>query len=228
MYTMRATLFFILLSMTIGYSQNLPSDMPTDQGSDVMALDILDAVHKDYHSVDSHRFDFSIGMEYPEHEGENFNGTLIQKGEQFSLDVKDRKIISDNTTVWVYHKKRNEVEINDAEPGDTGDIMTPSKIIDLYKSDDYIFVISNYIFEKGEDVTQIECKPTDRASEYSKIRLTIADKSKAIRRVKVFYKDGTRMTMILDKHQKGYSTDAATFGFDESQHEGVHVEDLRF
>lgn len=217
---MRATILFLLLSFCYGYAQDL--------NSDEKALDILEYIHDDYYSYDSHRFDFNVAIEYPEHEGENFEGSLIQKGDNFALDIKDRQIISDNTTVWVYHKKRNEVEINDAEPDDTSDILTPSAIIDLYTSDDYVFVISNYIFEKGENVTQIECKPTDRESEYSKIRLTVSDKSQAIRRIKVFYKDGTRMTMTLDKHEKDYATTAATFSFDESQYPGVYKEDLRF
>ncbi len=196
--------------------------------SDQEALDKLEVIYNEYNAHAAHRFDFNISLEYPEREGEKFSGSLIEEDNKFVLDSEDRLIINDETTVWVYHKERNEVEITDAEEGEDSGFMKPQDIFDLYTSDDYIFAISNYFFEQGQNCTQIECKPLDRNSEYGKIRLTLGDKSKSILRAQVFYKNGTRLKMDLKDHIKGYDVSSSTFTFDEGQYEGVHVEDLRF
>ena len=82
--------------------------------------------------------------------------------------------------------------------------------------------------ENGQNCTQIECKPLDRNSEYSKIRLTIGDKSNSILNAQIFNKNGTRLKIDLKDHIKGYDITSTTFTFDEGVHEGIHVEDLRF
>ncbi len=199
-----------------------------DEGSDAKALELLQSLQQDYESYEAHLFDFTIKMELPEQSDEIINGTLLQKGEMFNLDVSDRLIINDTETVWVYLKDRNELQINDADFEDEENVMSPSYLFDLYQSDDYLFAISAHTYEEGQAVTQIECKPLDPESEYSKLRLTIEDKTKRVKRVKLFNKDGSRMTMTVDKHDKGVKIDGGTFGFDQADYEGLTVEDLRF
>ena len=91
-----------------------------------------------------------------------------------------------------------------------------------------MFAVSNSDYEEGKPITQIECKPIDDESEYSKLRLTIEDGTNRIKRVKLFYKDGSRMSMNILQHTKGYVVNDADFIFDASKHEGVTEEDLRF
>ena len=196
--------------------------------SDEAALKILESIQKEYESYVSHKFDFDVLMEYPGQEGEQMKGSLMQKGDMFNLDVSDRNIISDMETVWVYLKDRNTVEINDADFEDETNIMSPSYLFDLYHSDEYVFAVSSNSYEEGKAITQIECKPKDDESEYSKLRLTIEDKSNDVKRVKLFYKDGSRMTMKILAHAKGYAVTDSDFSFDPSKYEGIIEEDLRF
>jgi len=207
---------------------HISSNAQATEVSDKEALDKLEAIYNEYNAHKAHKFDFDITIEYPEREGEKYSGSLIEEKNKFVLDSEDRQIINDGSTVWVYYKERNEVEINDAEEGEDSGFMKPADIFDLYKSDEYIFAISNYFFENGQNCTQIECKPLDRNSEYGKIRLTISDKTNSLLRAQVFYKNGTRLKMALTEHIKGYDITSTTFKFDESTYEGIHVEDLRF
>jgi len=196
--------------------------------SDPKAIELLESIKHDFESYKAHKFDFTIDIEYPAHEGQKMSGSLIQSGDNFVLDVDERKIISDNKSVWVYLKERNEVQINDADFEEGDELMKPSDLFKLYNSRKYVFAITNYTKEAGEAITQLECKPLDEDSEYSKIRITAADKSKEIKRMKIFFKDGSRMTMSVTSQTKDFEPEAGTFSFDAKNHEGVLVEDLRF
>ena len=222
---MRLLIFLFTFSSFSLSAQIAKADI---EKSDAQALSILEKMKTDYDSYLSHRFNFDVEIEYAEHEGENFSGSLIQAGDKFSLDLKDRNIISDTEIVWVYLKDRNELQINDAEFDEDSDLMTPSDIFNLYNSDKFVFAISHNGQENGKAITQIECKSLDKDSEYSKIRLTISDSDFKPLRAKLFYKDGTRLTMKVVDHEKGFTTTASTFTFDESKYEGIMVEDLRF
>jgi outer membrane lipoprotein-sorting protein len=218
---MRILLFVLLITHYSVNSQNT-------EVSDVEALELLENIHTEYQSYDTHRFVFDMTVKYPEKEGDSYSGTLIQGGDKFSLDMEDRQIISDTETIWVFHKNRNEVELNDADFGEDSGILTPSDIFQLYKSDKYLFAIGNYVTVNGHSGTEIECKPLDRNSEYSKIRLVVSQKTKSMASAILFYKDGSRLTMDLKEHNKGYTVTDAHFTFDASLHPGVTIEDLRF
>lgn len=218
---MRILLFVLFITHYTANSQ-------ISEVSDVEALELLENIHTEYQSYDTHRFVFDMTIKYPEKEGDSYSGTLIQGGDKFSLDMGDRQIISDTETIWVFHKNRNEVELNDADFGEDSGILTPSDIFQLYKSDKYLFALGNYVTVNGQGATEVECKPLDRNSEYSKIRLIVSQKTNTIASAKLFYKDGSRLIMDLKEHNKGYTVTASNFTFDENLHPGVTIEDLRF
>ena len=196
--------------------------------SDPQAMDILSKISKRYKEKTAHKIDFSLEIELPAQGKETQKGMLLQQGENFSLDMDGRTIISDGETVWMYMADLNEVQINDADFDDEGEFTTPSDIFDLHNSGDYVFAVSNQFEEEGVAITQIEGKPLDEESDYSKMRLTVINKGLGVKRLKIFSKDGSRFTMNILKHNDGWSPPVGTFSFDASKYEGVHVEDLRF
>ena len=218
-------IFIILLLATISLSAQ--SEYNKNEDSDPKAIAIIEDVKKDFESHTAHKFDFSLDIEYPGHEGEKMEGYLIQSGEKFVLDLDTRKIISDNESVWVYLKERNEVQINDADFDET-ELMKPSDLFKLYNSGDFVFALSFVGQENGQTVNQIECKPLDSDSEYSKLRITLSERDNDLKRMKIFFKDGSRMTMSINDHEAGYATSDGTFGFKKSEYKDVVVEDLRF
>jgi len=219
-------LFSCLILILILQSVNAQSSY-TDN-SDPEAIKILDVIHEDYNRYDAHKIDFDIIIELPGQGKEVQQGSLIQAGEKFVLDMPEQHIISDNTTAWVHLKSINEVQINDANFDEDDEFLSPSNLMKLHHSDKYIFALFNKFSENGVQVTQIECKPIDSDSEFSKIRLTINEKTKFLVRVKVFSKDGSRYTMNINNHKKNYSVNAKTFSFDENNYKGAMIEDLRF
>lgn len=219
-----------LLSLVLCSSNLVLCQSPGDNNelSDQQALNILESIMDDYESHSSHQISFDLKIELPGESSQTKKGSLIQSGEKFELDIDDKLIISDNETVWLYLKEDNEVQINDADFGEDGEYMSPNTIFNLYKSDEFIFAIFQQSYENAKAVTQIECKPRDPDSEYSKMRLTVEDQSKSVKRFKIFSKDGSRYTMILNSHKKNVKLDEGTFRFDPGQYEDIIVEDLRF
>ncbi len=196
--------------------------------SDKEALVILEAIQSDYDSYNSHLIEFGIVVEFPGEAPQKQKGKLLQVGDKFELDIDDKLIISDDLTVWLYLKDKNEVQINDADFGEEGEYMSPNKVFNLYKSKDYVFAISQKTYEEGKAVTLIECKSLNRQSEYSKIRLTIIDQGNKVKQFKLFSKDGSRFTMNLFDHKKNVMIPPSSFGFNPKDYPGVIVEDLRF
>jgi len=219
----------ILLFVAMGFGiLNAQSEYSQASDSDSKAIEILKAVEKDFRETKSHLIDFEFLIETPGNPNDTYNGTLLQSGDSFELDMGIRKIISDNKTVWLYVKEDNEAQINDADFGGDGEYMSPSTIFSLYKSNEFIFAISNYGKEDGKSIIQIEGKPVDTESEYSKVRLTVEEKNKAVKRFKIFSKDGSRMTTQILTHQRNVPITNSNFKFLEKDYPGVLVEDLRF
>ncbi len=224
------TLVFLLLLSSPGWTQ---SQYASASDSDPAALELMKQISESYRSTESHSIKFTLDIELPGSGLEKQEGQLIQQGDKFVLDLGAQKIISDNETVWIYLKELNEVQINDAdfEEADemlAGDFDSPSDIFDLYKSKDFVFAVSNYGNEEGAAITQIEGKPLDENSEYSKMRLTVINKGNKVKRLKIFSKNGSRFTLNILEYNPDYKVAEGTFAFDPSKYEGVHVEDLRF
>lgn len=222
---MKIILLLLTMSSGVLISQN---NYESSSDSDAKAIEILKSIENDFTDAQSHLIDFDFVIESPGNPNDTYKGTLLQSGDNFELDMGNRKIITDNETVWLYLKDDNEIQINDADFGDDGEYMSPSTIFNLYKSNDFIFAISNYAKEEGKSVVQIEGKPIDAESEYSKIRLTVEDKSLDVKRLKIFLKDGGRMTTQILSHQKNVALSDSNFKFSVSDYPGVMVEDLRF
>lgn len=116
--------------------------------------------------------------------------------------MSDQVIVSDGKITWVYLKKNNEVQINDADPanaeGENG-FMTPKELLRRYEKGDFLYTLSDKVTEGGRVLTQIEFKPKDRNSEYSRIRVSIDESTNTDCSIKAFAKDGGRYTFAIAK-----------------------------
>ena len=223
-----SSLLFVLAGLVIAQQGFAQSQYETASDSDPAAMELLDAISNNYKKQSAHKINFSLDIELPAQGMETQKGMLIQSGDKFVLSMEGRKIISNGETVWMYLKDMNEVQINDADFEEAAEFTSPSDIFSMHKSGKYVFALSSRLTEDGKAVTQIEGKPLDDDSEYSKMRLTVIDAGKQVKRLKIFSKDGSRFTMHIADHDDKYRPTEDEFSFNPSDYEGVHVEDLRF
>ena len=197
--------------------------------SDPAAKAILEKLRNKYEAYKTVEADFQLIIEIPEEDKEVQVGNLAQDGDKYKLDLDNQAIYSDGKTLWLYLKSNNEVQINSVEDfeEDDEDFLSPKDLLRIYEKEDFIYGLTNEGIEKGVAIQQIEFKPTDKDSEYAKMRLTIDKKKNQIMRVKAFAVDGARYTMDVKKFKPNLAYKATDFIFDAKKYPGIHVEDLR-
>lgn len=226
---MQKALLFLLLNISafsIGISQTLP--LAPAETNDPEAKKVLDNLRKKYEGYKSFEAFFNLAIEIPEQAKTVQKGSIGQEGEKFKLSMDDQVIIDDTKATWIYLKNLNEVQINDSEPGgsDVG-FFSPKQLLRRYQKGDFLYTITDKIGSGNKVLTQIEFKPVDRNSEFSKVRLSVDEKASTIESIKAFAKDGSRYTFSVSKFYPNKPLGAQYFTFDSKQYPGVHVEDLR-
>lgn len=228
---MKYLLSLILLS-TFGFvsAQNdIPKQLLHEDKNDPEAKAILDKTKMLYESFKTMEANFTMEIEIPEEDVEVQQGKLIQSGKKFQLSLPDIQIYNDGTTVWTYMKGNKQVQISDAEDiEDSEDFLTPNDILKMYERGDFFYVLMNVAKEGNTPIKQIEFKPKDPDSEYSKMRLTINSKNNQIKRIKMFSKDGSRFTLKIDELATNKSYTDGSFKLDtKALPKDTSVEDLR-
>lgn len=222
---MKNTLLFAALFLLSG-SLFAQKPAPPEQ-SDPGAKKVLDRVRKKYEGYKSFEAGFTLAVEVPGQPKEVQNGTVRQQGEKFRLEMDQQTIANDGKTTWVYLKSTNEIQINDTDPNNDNGFLTPRDLLRRYQNGDYLFAITDKTAEKTRVLTQIEFKPKDKSSEYSKIRVSIDEKAGTIDNIKAFAKDGSRYAFQVSRFTPNKAFPDATFQLDPKRFPGAHVEDLR-
>lgn len=223
------TLFFIFCLFSGLFAQEIPKEALYEDKSDPEAKVILDKVSQKYEAYKSIEIEFDMTVEIPEEEVVVQKGKMIQSGDKYFLDIPQLAIYCDGKVIWTHLKKQQQVQINDYEEDEENeDIMSPKDILKIYKGDKYFYVLMNEAYEKGVMIQEVEFKPKDRDSEYSKMRVTINKNTSEIMRVKVFARDGSRFTFAVGKMDSNKQFNADTFVFAKSKAPDVtDIEDLR-
>lgn len=188
---------------------------------------MLDRIRKKYDAYKTMEANFSLTIEVPERPKDLQKGIIAQEGNKFCLEMSDQTIVSDGKTTWVYQKKSNEVQINDADPNDVNAFLTPKDLLRRYEKGDFLYAITDKVAEKNKVLTMIEFKPKDRSSEYAKFRLAVDEKAGTIESIKAFAKDGSRYTFLVTSLSTNKPLPQGRFSFDPQRYKGVRVEDLR-
>lgn len=195
--------------------------------ADPAATALLDAVREKYEAYHSLEARFKLTIEIPEEAPYEDEGYLAQAGDRYRLDLSDQLVVCDGQSVWVWLKANEEVQINDADPEDEGEVWTPRDLLTIYESEDFVYVLAGTAREGKRTLQAIEFKPLDRDSEYSKVRLLVDKNTHDIVRVTTFQKDGTRMTLELKTLTPNKQFDPSLFTFSKSLCPTCHYEDLR-
>lgn len=223
---MQASFLGLLAFLSIQFvSAQVPA---APEKNDPQAKKVLDKIRKKYEGFKTLEASFTLSIEVPGAAKEVQKGSIAQEGEKFRLDMDQQVIVSDAKTTWIYLKKNNEVQITDAEPmgGDNG-FMTPKDLLKRYEKGDFLYAITEKTTEGGKVLTQIEFKPKDKKSEYSKLRVSVDEKAGAITAIRAFAKDGSRYAFTIGKLSTNKAFPTGYFQFEAKKYPGVKVEDLR-
>ncbi len=222
-------LLSFLLVMVLAVVQASAQKAPNVEKSDPQAKKVLDKVRKKYEGYKTVDASFSLTIELPGQPKQVQKGTISQDGDKFRLEMDDQIITSDGKSTWVYLKKNKEIQISNTDPKDMSEngFMTPKELLKRYEKGDYIYAITEKVTENKVLLTQIEFKPKTKNSEYSKLRLSVDEKTNTIKSIKAFAKDSGRYTFTLNTFNTAKKFANDHFSLDAKKYPGVKVVDLR-
>jgi outer membrane lipoprotein carrier protein len=219
------TLLCLLMAFGI-FAQKAP--LTTAQESDPQAKAVLDKLRKKYQAFQSLEQAFTLEIELPEQKKEVQQGKMAKQGKKYRLDLASQTVISDGTALWLVLHQNKEVQINALpDPSEDENLLTPDALFSFYDKGRFVYFLVNETTVSGKVVQEIDFKPLDKDSEYSKLRLTVDKGAMQVMSLKAFGKDGSRYTVKMGVFAPNKAFSANFFSFDKSKFPGYRVEDLR-
>ena len=196
--------------------------------SDPEAKAILDGVRQKYEAYASIETGFDLDIAFPEQPVEVQSGTLARNGDQYRVIFGNQEIFSDGEVLYMVLHNNKSVQINDLpDPEENMGFLSPESIFTFYDNGQFVYTLIDTRSEGGKALHFIEFKPTDRNSEYSKLRMVVERDTKKMVRVLAFAKDGSRYTFKLKNLQPNKKFASDYFAFNKSKYPEYYVEDLR-
>lgn len=194
---------------------------------------VLDQAKKRYSDLKSFEIKFTAKMQNMQNGStDQFDGSVIVKGDKYHLKVKGQEVINNGKTVWTYLVDDAEVNISDYEPEE--DEVTPSQIYSLYEKGFKYTIEQANVTLYGGTYDKVMLSPEDRDKSYFKIYLYIKKNAGvntgAIKVWEIYEKNGTVYTYTVTQLRKNpheVTQNANYFTFDASKYPGVEVVDLR-
>lgn len=194
---------------------------------DPKVIKILEGIKKDFDNAKSIEITFNMLMEMPDNTSEKQSGVLQQSGNQYYVNTDQFAIINNGKAMWFVNKANKEGQINENDASSGTQMYSPIELLKIYEKDDHNIAITNEYAEKGVSYQQIEFVPLDKSVDYSKARLTVQKGTSKLKEVKFFYRDGSRMSLVIKNVTKNKAIPVGTFTFQASKYPGVYMEDLR-
>lgn len=205
---------------TVGMAQ-------TNAANDPEAAAILQQIAQKVEGYADVTYVFSLEINIPEQDLITQEGSYLQKGQHYRLEMPTMISMSDGNNQWLIDREAREVQIHKFQEDDKENLMNPTNLLSIYSNPQFEYMLSGEKTVGGKTVQQIEFKPKDKQSEYAKARMSVSKGTLSIERVEVFSKDGTQYVVKIKEMKPNLNPRVDTFVFQEDEFPNFHVEDLR-
>jgi len=188
---------------------------------DSKAEAILTTMSKKYEDLKSYKANFDFATEG----GKNIKGDVTVKGEKFRLKVAGQEIFNDAKMMATYVKETNEVNLQDYDPAELGE-LNPTRIFTAYKKN-YKYRFIKESKEGGQTYETIELAPMTSYSKIATVRIKVNKADKAIKSWDILMSDGQHVYYTITSFQPNVNVTDSYFNFDAKKYPGVEVVDLR-
>lgn len=208
----------VLLVAFIGCIGFLPNNIQAQ--SDPEAKKILDKVSQKYKSLASVEGDFVLTIT-GDKTTDTQNGKVYIKGDKYKFTAQELERISDGKTVWTHLKPQKEVQVNAVDKNE----ISPNQLFTLYTKG-YTYSLNTEVKRTANQMV-VDLSPTDKKSNYFKVRLFIDKTTNMIAKATLFEKSGMRYTYELKNIKTNTLKNNSLFAFNAAKYPGVEVIDLR-
>lgn len=185
------------------------------------AAAILDAMSTKYKDMKAYKADFNYSSEG----GRDLKGEVTVKGDKFRLKMNGQEIFNDAKIMATYVKETNEVNLQDYDPAELGD-LNPTQIFTAYKKN-YKSKFLKESKEGGLTYETIELAPTSSYAKIAKVQLKVNKQDKSLKSWRILMSNGQQVTYTITSLQPDVTVADSYFAFNAKQYPGVEVVDLR-
>lgn len=206
-----AAIFFLGCCLPVLHAQHDPN-----------ARQLLDALYEKYVTGLGYRVSFSYEMASPIHSlKETLQGYAVIKGAQYIIYFDTTQLIHDGNNTWNVSLDTNEAVITNDSEEDS--LMSVRNLMGMYKKD------FKYRLLPGEqpDSAIIELVPALKDKAFFKVQLLLRMAVQEVAQFVIFFKDGQRYTLSLNKPKPLLALQPDFFTFKPAEHKGVEIIDLR-
>ncbi len=213
-------LFLSVFSMHILNAQT--QEVSSDKGqSDAKSQEILKKVTKLYQGYKTINASFTITTTAVNKKPLVSKGTVWIKGNKFKLNYANQEIFCNGITIWTYNPDDQEVTMEDYKKRDNS--ITPNEIFTVYQKG-YKSKYEGPTTEGGKVHDVVRLVPKKKAN-YAYLKLEI-DNSYKISKVIQHYKNGTEVTIEMNKLTPNTAMKDDFFQWSDVGHADVTVVDL--
>lgn len=198
----------------------------TGFGQDQQAEQILEKLQKELKGLQSLEAQFNLILRNPQGKlMEEKKGSLLLAGDKYRVDLGNQLIISDNKTLWVYLKEMNEVQISPFDP-DQGS-FSPAQIFSGFWDKDYEASYRGTKTVEGTVCAIVELHSQSATAPFTRIQLAVDKKQGRLVSGQFFDQGGGSFAYTMSSYKPNVKTRSSQFQFQEKDHPGVEVIDLR-
>ncbi len=196
------------------------------QQQDKKAKEILEAVSKKIGGLKSLKANFALHLTGANGKvNDTKKGSFAMKGQKYRVSLGGQEIICDNKTVWTWMKDINEVQVSTYNPDEQ--TLSPAKLFTNFYDKEYRYKYAGQRKVNGKDCDVIEMTPVSGDKQFSKIELAIDKATKTITGGNIWEKNGNKYKYEISGFTADASISDSHFTFNEKEHPGVEVVDLR-
>lgn len=186
----------------------------------------IDAIIRQYTSADELSMKFEITMRYSETEVQEYTGAFYQSQGQYGVWFDEYQIFSDGKAQWTIFKENKEVQITTVDP-EGAELSSPAGILKYLNENSFKYFDKSALATGAASLHIIEMIPLDRNSDYFKIRISQDTRSKEIKYIEVFSRDGSRFQMDITEITFPDKIEEKMYKWNVNNFKDYYIEDLR-
>lgn len=152
------------------------------------------------------------------------SGTLMLKGDKYTVKMGEQEIYNDGTTMWTYLKGMNEVQIKNTSDAAQG--MSPAKLFSGSYDNDFIYKLLGVEKFNGVECHKISLTPKKSNQGFTTAFLYVNKANNVVQGGKLFTKAGTIDCKVTNINANAQLADAE-FKFNASKYPSIETIDLR-
>lgn len=157
---------------------------------------------------------------------EEFEGQLTMKGSMYKISILGTESLFDGESIYTYMPDINEVMISD--PDEDGGLMAnPTQLFTNYDAE-FKYRLIGETNQAGTRLYELDLHPVDRDHDFHTVKLFIRSDDNFLHSAVIAGKDGNRYTFLVNSYENTRSLPDSFFSFNEADHPGVEVIDMRW